>query len=173
MLFSFSINNSTANLNINDKTTAELVSILGPSASQAIAISQYSQSSPSWRILLNTDFLSNASQEFIAAVFLHELVHIQLTKDGVPFVGQTGQHLSFFNNDSKYIEAIKNELKAQYMVSENDAIALALSGLKGTDTANQNEIDSKAMLKYNMTYAQATVTANQYLVRSKGTQKCQ
>lgn len=82
----------------------------------------------SYTVVLNADVLANASLEFISLVILHEAIHISLYEYNFP-AGY--QHDNILLN---YVNDLANELRGYYPnLSQSDARALALSGLRGSD----------------------------------------
>lgn len=80
-------------------------------------------------LTLNSNTLSGASKEYIAATLIHELIHGYYNETTGNKLDNTDQH-----NDmsTRYVEPMAQALLGMYGISVSDATALAWGGLKKT-----------------------------------------
>lgn len=80
-----------------------------------------------YQITLNDDALVGASQEYIAATIMHESIHALLFSQGKR--GELQNHIEMVNS---YINPMADALRFSFLMSREDAVALAWGGLGDT-----------------------------------------
>ncbi len=93
-----------------------------------------------WQITLNTDALRKASQEYIAATIIHELVHVYLNKS---------IHIDHDVMSRQYIELMAIALmNTGYHISYERARALAWGGLHNTRSWHEMRLIDRVLRTY-------------------------
>lgn len=83
-----------------------------------------------WQITLNTDVLANATQEYIAATILHEMLHV--------YLGTSANDADHEVMSQQYVNPMANALVSMgYNISYERAVALAWGGLQETNAWRQ------------------------------------
>lgn len=157
ILQQFSNNGNTFNLVIRT-TTSQLM--INDNLQAAPAATRKSADGSAWVMILNKDILDGASQEYIAAVLLHELYHIKSEQDGHL---DYNHHKYYFS--SGYIDNIKQALLSLYgsdTFVEKDAKALALSGVAGGGSTQP----------YGITVQEILEIEGKFKSTEKGTSRC-
>jgi hypothetical protein len=113
--------NNSSNLNITIKDAAD-------ATNPRLAAVQGST------ITLNSYALINASQELVAAVIYHEVLHI--------YIGNTAV-IDHNTMSTKYVQPMASALQAWVPLSNAEAAALAWTGLQGTAAWNNINIDER------------------------------
>jgi hypothetical protein len=158
-------NNRTANIEIKAVDAATIRDIGGQGDGFAVTRKGGGSNSANWQIALNYEFLSNASEEFIASVVLHELGHIGIGDGGV---ADHENHEHFFDNGAVYLRAIISELITKNNMSEESAKSLAIAGLG----ASNSIINTNASSLFGMSVGQARYVADGYRLGTSGTSPC-
>jgi hypothetical protein len=78
-------------------------------------------------VTLNNDALVGASQEYIAATIMHETIHALLASQG-----KRGELLHHTEMVTSYINPMVDALRYSFLMSREDALALAWGGLGDT-----------------------------------------
>jgi len=109
-------------------------------------------------VSLNANTMPKASQEFIAATVIHEILHAYMTFSGK--LGEFNQHTDMANN---YIFTMQKDLKAMFpAMTDEDAEALSWGGLGDTQAWAD-------LLKNNPTLANSIVNINNQYKNATGT----
>ena len=95
-------------------------------------------------ITLNSDVLTNTSQEFAAITIMHEALHAMLLADGAAATN-FAQHNEIAN---KYVSDLANSLFALFGMTQLDAYALAWSGLDVQSTSAWAALDPTTQATY-------------------------
>lgn len=97
-------------------------------------------------ITLNMKALANASQEFIAKVIYHEILHVYLNNSTA-----LSDH-QIMGND--YVNPMADALQSWFPINRNDAVALAWSGLQSSGSyqalsqAEKDNIEKVVVKRY-------------------------
>lgn len=134
---------TTFNTMLNNQITNSINSILtnfNKSNQMNFTIGEYNQADGrlaktiGTEVYINLNTMGNASREFVAAVMYHEILHV--------YLGSTNWE-SHEKMSRDYVGPLKNLLIAQFGMNENDATALAWTGLGGSIAwTQQTQINS-------------------------------
>lgn len=116
---SFSNQGSTYNINFRQDQFR-----LGPTGYLLDAFSEFSSSTNTFSIYLNTNQINVYSKEYVGSIILHEIIHAFLSTQNppVPDVDQHGEMVK------SWITHMSTLMQAAFGISEIDANALAING---------------------------------------------
>ena len=118
---------SSANINLdfeeapNTATNAPPATSSIPSTGMINGVKTYNET-----ITLNSSQVSGPSQEYLASVIIHEVLHAWLNYNNTYYQNQFRQHESIAQN---YVAAVRDLLQQEFDIDDHDANSLIMEGL--------------------------------------------